>query len=106
MTQPTEPGDQPARAHHDMGGVRKFLCEPIDTGAHALNDFDREVDAIRILWPFQTLARATSSTMRSSGPTAQAWRTACTRAGSMPTAAKGLRSTPGRISTTWSPAAG
>jgi hypothetical protein len=35
------------RAHHDMGGVPKFLCEPIDTGAHALNDFDREVDAIR-----------------------------------------------------------
>lgn len=42
-----EPGDHPARSHHDMGGVRKFLCEPIDTGAHALDDFDREVDAIR-----------------------------------------------------------
>ena len=42
-----EPGDNPQRAHHDMGGVRKFLCEPIDTSAHALNDFDREVDAIR-----------------------------------------------------------
>ncbi len=35
------------RAHHDMGGVAKFLCEPIDTSAHALDDFDREVDAIR-----------------------------------------------------------
>ncbi len=35
------------RSHHDMGGLSKFLCEPIDTGAHALNDFDREVDAIR-----------------------------------------------------------
>jgi hypothetical protein len=35
------------RAHHDMGGVSKFLCEPIDTDAHALTDFDREVDAIR-----------------------------------------------------------
>ncbi len=44
---PGEPGDQPARAHHDMGGVRKFLCEPIDTSAHALTEFDREVDAIR-----------------------------------------------------------
>ncbi len=44
---PAEPDEQPARAHHDMGGVRKFLCEPIDTGAHALDDFDREVDAIR-----------------------------------------------------------
>ncbi len=42
-----EPGEQPARAHHDMGGVAKFLCEPIDTGAHALTAFDREVDAIR-----------------------------------------------------------
>lgn len=35
------------RAHHDMGGVSKFLCEPIDTGAHGLTEFDREVDAIR-----------------------------------------------------------
>ncbi len=35
------------RSHHDMGGVPKFLCEPIDTSAHALNDFDRQVDAIR-----------------------------------------------------------
>ncbi len=42
-----EPGGHPARAHHDMGGVSKFLCEPIDTAAHAFNDFDREVDAIR-----------------------------------------------------------
>lgn len=35
------------RAHHDMGGIAKFLCEPIDTGDHTLTDFDREVDAIR-----------------------------------------------------------
>ena len=35
------------RAHHDMGGVSKFMCEPIDTGTHALTAFDREVDAIR-----------------------------------------------------------
>jgi hypothetical protein len=40
-------GSTEYRAHHDMGGVSKFLCEPIDTGAHALSDFDREVDAIR-----------------------------------------------------------
>ena len=45
--QVSEPGDEPARAHHDMGGVSKFLCEAIDTGAHALDAFDREVDAIR-----------------------------------------------------------
>jgi hypothetical protein len=36
-----------ARAHHDLGGVAKFLCEPIDTTPHALSDFDREVDALR-----------------------------------------------------------
>ena len=47
MTEPPEPGDNPNRAHHDMGGVGKFLCEPIDTSAHALNAFDREVDALR-----------------------------------------------------------
>ncbi len=35
------------RAHHDMGGVPRFLCEPIDTAEHTLTDFDREVDAIR-----------------------------------------------------------
>ncbi len=35
------------RAHHDIGGVAKFLCAPIDTQAHALSDFDREVDALR-----------------------------------------------------------
>ena len=37
----------PPRAHHDMGGVPKFLCEPIDTSPHGLTDFDRAVDAIR-----------------------------------------------------------
>ncbi len=36
-----------SRAHHDMGGIPKFLCEPIDTADHTLTDFDREVDAIR-----------------------------------------------------------
>ena len=35
------------RAHHDMGGVSKFMCEAIDTEAHALTEFDRKVDAIR-----------------------------------------------------------
>ena len=45
-SQPTEPGNAPARAHHDLGGVAKFLCEPIDTSHHALTPFDREVDAL------------------------------------------------------------
>jgi hypothetical protein len=35
------------RAMHDIGGVSRYSCEPIDTEPHALNDFDREVDAIR-----------------------------------------------------------
>lgn len=35
------------RAHHDMGGVPRFLCEEIDTAPHALTEFDREVDALR-----------------------------------------------------------
>jgi hypothetical protein len=35
------------RAHHDLGGAPRFLCEPIDRAPHALTDFDRTVDAIR-----------------------------------------------------------
>jgi hypothetical protein len=41
------PDEAPQRAHHDLGGVTKFLCEPVDVEAHALTDFDREVDALR-----------------------------------------------------------
>ena len=41
------PPEGPPRAHHDMGGVSKFLCEPIDTSPHGLTEFDRTVDAIR-----------------------------------------------------------
>lgn len=35
------------RAHHDLGGVAKFMCEPVDIAPHGLTDFDREVDALR-----------------------------------------------------------
>jgi hypothetical protein len=35
------------RAHHDMGGLSKYLCESVDTEPHALSDFDRQVDALR-----------------------------------------------------------
>jgi len=35
------------RAHHDLGGAAKFMCEPVDTEPHALTDFDKEVDALR-----------------------------------------------------------
>lgn len=43
----TEAREIEPRATHDLGGVQRFLCEPIDTEPHALTDFDREVDAIR-----------------------------------------------------------
>ena len=36
-----------ARAHHDLGGVSKFMCERVDVEPHALTDFDKEVDALR-----------------------------------------------------------
>ncbi len=49
MSESEAPGNESEvpRAHHDMGGVSKFMCEPINTEAHALTQFDREVDAIR-----------------------------------------------------------
>jgi|BEDMetMinimDraft_2_1075160.scaffolds.fasta_scaffold00921_5 hypothetical protein len=42
-----EPGESPFRAHHDLGGVRRFLCTPVEREEHSLSDFDREVDALR-----------------------------------------------------------
>ena len=35
------------RAHHDLGGVSQFMCEPVDIEPHGLTAFDREVDALR-----------------------------------------------------------
>jgi nitrile hydratase subunit beta len=35
------------RAHHDLGGASKFMCEPVDIAPHGLTAFDREVDALR-----------------------------------------------------------
>lgn len=35
------------RSTHDLGGASKFMCEPVDVEPHALDAFDREVDAIR-----------------------------------------------------------
>ena len=35
------------RAHHDLGGVTKFMCEEVDVAPHALDAFDKEVDALR-----------------------------------------------------------
>lgn len=35
------------RAHHDLGGSAKFMCEPVDITPHGLTDFDREVDGLR-----------------------------------------------------------
>jgi hypothetical protein len=34
------------RGVHDLGGVPKFVCEPVAIEPHALTDFDREVDAL------------------------------------------------------------
>jgi nitrile hydratase subunit beta len=36
-----------ARAHHDLGGVAKFMCEQVDREPHVLTDFDKEVDGLR-----------------------------------------------------------
>jgi hypothetical protein len=35
------------RAMHDMGGLSKFMCDAVDPEPHALNEFDRTVDALR-----------------------------------------------------------
>ena len=32
---------------HDIGGVSRFLCEPVDPSPHTLTEFDKQVDAIR-----------------------------------------------------------
>jgi nitrile hydratase subunit beta len=37
------------RAHHDLGGVSRYACQPIDIGPHELTAFDKQVDAIRQL---------------------------------------------------------
>src|ERR1051326_3871758 len=38
--------DNSKRAHHDMGGVPKFMCEAVDIEPHALTEFDREGAAV------------------------------------------------------------
>lgn len=48
----SDPADEDApraerRAMHDMGGVARYMCEPIDTVPHELTESDRTVDAIR-----------------------------------------------------------
>jgi hypothetical protein len=39
--------DNPSRAHHDLGGVPRYACEPVETGEHSLTAFDKTVDAVR-----------------------------------------------------------
>ncbi len=41
--------NHPGRAHHDLGGVSRYLCAPVDIEPHALTAFDRRVDALRQL---------------------------------------------------------
>ncbi len=38
--------DKP-RQHHDIGGVSAYMCKVVDIEPHGLDDFDREVDALR-----------------------------------------------------------
>ena len=47
MKDAAETAPNPARAHHDLGGIAKYMCEAIDTEPHGLSAFDREVDALR-----------------------------------------------------------
>lgn len=47
MNETAAPDKDVPRAHHDMGGVSRYLCEPIDVEPHALTDFDKTVDALR-----------------------------------------------------------
>ena len=35
------------RAHHDLGGASRFMCEPVDIEPHGLTAYEREVDALR-----------------------------------------------------------
>lgn len=39
--------DEHSPSPHDMGGVPRFMCEAVDVSPHELNDFDRDVDAVR-----------------------------------------------------------
>jgi hypothetical protein len=41
--------DESPRGVHDIGGVTKFMCEPVDVEPHALTLFDKRVDALRAL---------------------------------------------------------
>jgi hypothetical protein len=43
------PQEHGPRAHHDLGGVSPYTCREIDTEPHALDTFDRQVDALRQL---------------------------------------------------------
>lgn len=45
---PSDEAGKP-RAHHDLGGVARFLCEEINREPHELTAFDRDVDALRQL---------------------------------------------------------
>ena len=39
--------EQSPRAMHDIGGVSRFMCDPVDPSPHTLTDFDKQVDALR-----------------------------------------------------------
>ncbi len=45
--EPPPAPSEPPRAMHDIGGVPRFLCEPVDVSPHALTGFDKQADALR-----------------------------------------------------------
>ena len=51
------------RARHDLGGAKKFMCEPVDIEPHDLTAFDREAEALRGVLGAKKVRR---------------WRTSCT----------------------------
>jgi hypothetical protein len=46
MDQDAELPESRPRAMHDLGGVSRFMCEPVDVSPHTLTEADRTVDAI------------------------------------------------------------
>ena len=34
---------------HDLGGISRLMCEPVDPLPHSLTEFDKQVDAIRAI---------------------------------------------------------
>ena len=66
MDQDVPDNDVP-RAHHDMGGAAKYICEKVDLAPHALTAFDKEVDALRQILGHGNFTRALEQIQRQYG---------------------------------------